>query len=183
MATSYRILRDHDGANGSTANQGWPTPTSIQRPTRTRHHHVSPDAARDYIVSTSPAPILTKNYGWSSTTTPPTRSRKSATGWMKTPASERISPRPRASWMNVVEIWFGIIERQAIHRGTFGNVRELTTAIRTYYHRLQQPGPPIRQDGDPRGNPQESQPSPNSQRGPPASIEIAKYSISIRTYR
>jgi len=24
-----------------------------------------------------------------------------------------------ASWMNLVEVWFGIIERQAIHRGTF----------------------------------------------------------------
>jgi hypothetical protein len=35
-----------------------------------------------------------------------------------------------ASWMNMVEIWFGIIERQAIHRGTFGSVRDLTTAIR-----------------------------------------------------
>ena len=31
----------------------------------------------------------------------------------------------------MVEIWFGIVERQAIHRGTFGNVRDLTTAIRT----------------------------------------------------
>jgi hypothetical protein len=31
-----------------------------------------------------------------------------------------------------VEVWFGIIERQAIHRGTFGNVRELTSAIRTF---------------------------------------------------
>jgi hypothetical protein len=75
------------------------------------------------MVNTPPAPILTKNYRWSSTTTPPTRSRKSATGWMKTRASERISPRPRASWMNMVAIWFGNIERQAIHRGTFGNVR------------------------------------------------------------
>jgi transposase len=37
-----------------------------------------------------------------------------------------------ASWMNMVEIWFGIIERQAIHRGTFGSVRDLTTAIRAY---------------------------------------------------
>jgi transposase len=37
-----------------------------------------------------------------------------------------------ASWMNMVEIWFGIIERQAIHRGTFGSVGALTTAIRTY---------------------------------------------------
>lgn len=32
----------------------------------------------------------------------------------------------------MIETWFGIIERQAIHRGTFGNVRDLTTAIRTY---------------------------------------------------
>jgi transposase len=37
-----------------------------------------------------------------------------------------------ASWLNLVEVWFGIIERQAIHRGTFGSVRELTRAIRTY---------------------------------------------------
>ena len=26
-----------------------------------------------------------------------------------------------ASWMNLVEVWFSIIERQAIHRGTFGS--------------------------------------------------------------
>jgi transposase len=37
-----------------------------------------------------------------------------------------------ASWLNLVEVWFGIIERQAIHRGTFGNVRQLTAAIRTF---------------------------------------------------
>ena len=32
----------------------------------------------------------------------------------------------------MVEIWFGIIEHHAIHRGTFGNVRDPTTAILTY---------------------------------------------------
>jgi hypothetical protein len=37
-----------------------------------------------------------------------------------------------ASWMNMVEIWFGIIERQVIHRGTFGSFCDLTTEIRTY---------------------------------------------------
>jgi transposase len=37
-----------------------------------------------------------------------------------------------ASWMNLVEVWFGIIERQAIHRGTFRNVRELTSKIRDF---------------------------------------------------
>jgi transposase len=37
-----------------------------------------------------------------------------------------------ASWMNLVEVWFGIIERQAIHRGTFRSVKELNAKIRTY---------------------------------------------------
>ena len=37
-----------------------------------------------------------------------------------------------ASWMNLVEVWFGIIERQAIHRGTFTSVRDLTTKIRGF---------------------------------------------------
>jgi hypothetical protein len=30
-----------------------------------------------------------------------------------------------ASCMNLVEIWFGIIERQAVHRGSFGSVKDL----------------------------------------------------------
>ena len=38
----------------------------------------------------------------------------------------------RASWMNMVEIFFGIAERQAIRRGTFRSVRELTGAIRRF---------------------------------------------------
>ena len=37
-----------------------------------------------------------------------------------------------ASWMILVEVWFGIIERQAIHCGTFSSVRELTTKIREF---------------------------------------------------
>jgi transposase len=37
-----------------------------------------------------------------------------------------------ASWMNLVEVWFGIIERQAIHRGSFRGVRELTGKIRDF---------------------------------------------------
>ena len=34
--------------------------------------------------------------------------------------------------MNLVEVWFGIIERQAIHRGTFGSVRDLNAKIRAF---------------------------------------------------
>jgi hypothetical protein len=34
------------------------------------------------------------------------------------------------SWLNLVEVWFGIIERQAIHRGTFRSVRDLMIKMR-----------------------------------------------------
>jgi transposase len=37
-----------------------------------------------------------------------------------------------ASWMNLVEVWFSIAERQAIHRGTYGSVRDLTRKIRAF---------------------------------------------------
>jgi transposase len=36
------------------------------------------------------------------------------------------------SWLNLVEVWFGIIERQAIRRGTFTSVRDLMIKIRTF---------------------------------------------------
>ena len=36
------------------------------------------------------------------------------------------------SWLNLVEVWFGIIERQAIHRGTFTSVKDLNTKIRAF---------------------------------------------------
>ena len=36
------------------------------------------------------------------------------------------------SWLNMVEIFFGIITRQAIRRGTFTSVKELITAIETF---------------------------------------------------
>ena len=36
------------------------------------------------------------------------------------------------SWLNMVEIFFGIITRQAIRRGTFGSVRELIEAITAF---------------------------------------------------
>ncbi len=37
-----------------------------------------------------------------------------------------------ASWLNLVEVWFGIIERQAIHRGSFGSVQDLNAKIRAF---------------------------------------------------
>ena len=40
--------------------------------------------------------------------------------------------RTSGSWLNLVEIWFGIIERQAIRRGTSASVRELMIKIWAY---------------------------------------------------
>ena len=37
-----------------------------------------------------------------------------------------------ASWMNLVEAWFGIVERQAIRRGIFTSVKDLNAKIRAF---------------------------------------------------
>ncbi|WFE24236.1 IS630 family transposase [Solwaraspora sp. WMMD937] len=37
-----------------------------------------------------------------------------------------------SSWIDQIEIWFGIITRQAIRRGTFASVQVLTRSIRDY---------------------------------------------------
>ena len=39
-----------------------------------------------------------------------------------------------ASWCNLVETFFAIITRQAIHRGSFASVDDLQAAIRAYIH-------------------------------------------------
>ena len=36
------------------------------------------------------------------------------------------------SWLNLVEVFFGIITRQAIRRGSFDNVKQLIAAIRAF---------------------------------------------------
>jgi hypothetical protein len=35
--------------------------------------------------------------------------------------------------MNLVELWFGIVERQVIHRGSFRSVCGLTAKIRAFF--------------------------------------------------
>ena len=36
------------------------------------------------------------------------------------------------SWLNLVEVWFSIIERLTIHRGSFPSVRDLVIKIRAF---------------------------------------------------
>jgi hypothetical protein len=37
-----------------------------------------------------------------------------------------------ASWLNLVEVFFSILERQALRRGDFASVHELVAAIRRF---------------------------------------------------
>ena len=48
------------------------------------------------------------------------------------------------SWLNMVEIFFGIITRQAIRRGSFTDVADLQTAIRAYIDNYNQNAKPFR---------------------------------------
>jgi hypothetical protein len=183
MPTSYRILRYHDGATGrpqTKAGHTWVHSAGNAYPTPSRD---PPTRRVDFIVNTSPALIVTRTtVGHRQLRL---RTKQEVHGWLNENPRIRAHFTPtscivdRGSWMNIVAIWFGIIERQAIHRGAFGDVRELTAAIRTYITGwLQQSSPPLRLDPRPRGNPQESQPSPNFKRGPPLSIEMAKYPLT-----
>jgi transposase len=53
--------------------------------------------------------------------------------WLAAHPRVRVHFTPTsASWLNMVEIWFGIIERQAIRRGTFRSVKELNAKIRAF---------------------------------------------------
>jgi transposase len=52
--------------------------------------------------------------------------------WLAKPENKRVTLHftpTGCSWLNMVEIFFGIITRQAIRRGTFTSVKDLTTAI------------------------------------------------------
>ena len=53
--------------------------------------------------------------------------------WLAANPRIRVHFTPTSgSWLNLVEVWFGIIERQAIHRGSFGSVKDLNTKIRAF---------------------------------------------------
>ncbi len=48
------------------------------------------------------------------------------------PAGQLHFTPTSGSWLNLVEIFFGIITRQAIRRGTCTSVKDLITAIETF---------------------------------------------------
>ncbi|HSV67109.1 MAG TPA: hypothetical protein VLJ59_14510, partial [Mycobacteriales bacterium] len=48
-----------------------------------------------------------------------------------------------SSWLNQVEIWFGILTKQAIRRGTFGSLRALIDTINSYIENWSQDAEPF----------------------------------------
>src|SRR4051812_36584023 len=62
-----------------------------------------------------------------------THKRPEITAWLAANPRIRVHFTPTSgSWLNLVEVWFGIIERQAIRRGVFPSVRDLTIKIRAF---------------------------------------------------
>jgi len=58
---------------------------------------------------------------------------KNVRTWLEDNPRFKIHFTPtHASWMNLVEVWFGIVERQAIRRGVFKSVADLNAKIRAF---------------------------------------------------
>jgi transposase len=57
----------------------------------------------------------------------------SVTAWLVANPRIQVHFTPTSgSWLNLVEVWFSIIDRQAIHRGSFPSVRDLMIKIREF---------------------------------------------------
>jgi hypothetical protein len=59
--------------------------------------------------------------------------RKNVHEWLQANPRFEVHFTPsHASWMNLVEVWFGIVERQAIRRGVFKLVKDLNTKVQAF---------------------------------------------------
>ncbi len=64
-----------------------------------------------------------------------THKHENVRNWLARPENTRIQLHftpTGCSWMNLVEVFFSIITRKAIRRGSFSSVSELTTVIRNF---------------------------------------------------
>lgn len=62
-----------------------------------------------------------------------THSGREVDAWLAAHPNVRFHYTPiGSSWLNQIEIWFGIITRQAIRRGSFGSLRILIDTINAY---------------------------------------------------
>lgn len=64
-----------------------------------------------------------------------THKHPNVTAWLSKPANQRITLHftpTGCSWLNLVEVFFSIITRKAIRRGSFTSVRQLVAAMKTF---------------------------------------------------
>jgi transposase len=62
-----------------------------------------------------------------------THKHPNVTAWLAKNSRIHLHFTPTSgSWLNLVEVFFGVITRQAIRRGTFTSVKDLITAIRRF---------------------------------------------------
>lgn len=62
-----------------------------------------------------------------------THKKKEVRTWLEAHPKFHVHFTPTSgSWLNLVEVWFGIIDRQAIRRGIFTSVKDLNAKIRAF---------------------------------------------------
>ena len=85
----------------------------------------------DFLKIVAKAHPRVKLHVVAGTTTPPTSTPRSKPGSRRPRITMHFTPTS-GSWLNMVEIFFGIITRQAIRRGSFTSVKDLINAIETF---------------------------------------------------
>jgi transposase len=88
---------------------------------------------QEFLVfsSTWPAPTPTSSCTWSWTTTPPTKPQRES--WLADHPRIHIHFTPASgSWLNLVQVWFEIIERQTIRPGSYTPTHDLMAKIQTF---------------------------------------------------
>jgi transposase len=93
-----------------------------------RHRHAELLAFLKLVAKAYPRRqlhLVLDNYG--------THSHAAVTAWLARHPRIHLHFTPTsASWMNLVEVFFAIITRQAIQRGSFASVPDLIAAIRRF---------------------------------------------------
>jgi transposase len=80
--------------------------------------------------------LILDNYG--------THKHQKVQRWLKRHRRFHLHFTPTgASWMNMVEIWFGILTNQAIRRGSFDSVARLIAAIKAFLARWNEGAKPF----------------------------------------
>jgi transposase len=87
---------------------------------RTYRHSVDPETGEPVELH-----LVMDNYA--------AHKHKKVRDWLEQNPRFKVHFTPtHASWMNLVEIWFGLVERQAVRRGIFKSVKDLNGKLRAY---------------------------------------------------